>query len=571
MSRPTRPPTPSAWGPRLWVVATAAVLAASLLVLGVDTGHPGFNDLPWVAPALLWPVLALAWWRRSAYARAAAVLGVLASTAWSWSALDRRGPLPQRLVVLGVDGATFDVVSSLELPAFERVAREGATGTLLSMEPMFSPLLWTTMASGKGPDAHGIRGFHVQSYDCKVARWWDVAEAEGRSVGLYKWLVDYPPRSFAHGGFWVPSWLAPGPETWPASLRAVKEVELGNRLRRRQVGEGGANVRVALGLVQAGVRLSTLVRAARWVVEEALTEPAPERRNVEMQLIRGYIDRDVFIAQLYVAAPHVASLNLYATDGLAHLYWDRFEAGGPELRAAYRQADEVLDELLRRASPDTRILAVSDHGFKAMDGTGEAGQFLPLTERLQARLLAAVGKVDVTRVGHKLVVGAGSAEAADRVRSFVGTLLDADGQPFFAVGEFPGDQGSVALTLAREQVTTERLARDTVGGEPIADYVKLSEAYTGTHDARGVILAWGEGVAPGTRVDGATLFDVAPTILAAADLPAALDMPGRARVWPERPRVPSWDGLVPALRYQGGEAGSNEEMLEALGYTEGRE
>ena len=84
-------------------------------------------------------------------------------------------------------------------------------------------------------------------------------------------------------------------------------------------------------------------------------------------------------------------------------------------------------------------------------------------------------------------------------------------------------------------------------------------------------MAWGEGVLPGSSLDGATLFDVAPTILAGADLPAAADMRGRALAWPELPRVATWDGLVPALRYQGGGAGSNEEMLKALGYVEGRE
>jgi len=559
---------------RWLVIVAAAVLALSLLVLGIDLGHPLFNDLPLLSPVPLVAGMATLGYfsrHREKMIAFAAACFFLAAAAWMWSSRDPVGRFPARMVAVGVDGATWDVIDRMELPAFERIRSEGAHGTLRSMEPMFSPLLWTTIASGRKPEAHGIRGFHVQSYDCQVARWWDVAEAQGRAVGLYKPLVDYPPRSFATGGFWVPSWLAPAPDTWPESLRPVKEVELGNRLRRKQVGEGGVGPRTLLGLVQAGVRLSTLLRGARWVVEDSISEPGPARRNVEMQLIRGYIDRDVFVAQVYATGAEVASLNLYATDGLAHLYWDRYEQGGPELRAAYTQADTVLGELLHRANGEMRLLVVSDHGFKAMDGSGEAGQFLPLTERVQSRLGAeGIGKVDVTRVGHKLTVGTAKASEAERARAIVLGWLDREGEPFFRVEPYPGDPGSLALTLAREAVTADRLANDTVGGEPIADYVKLSQAYSGTHDERGIILAWGQGVDAGTVIEGATLLDVAPTLLAGADLPAAEDMSGRSLLWPELPRVSTWDGLVPSLRYLGGEAGSNEEMLEALGYTEGR-
>ena len=130
-----------------------------------------------------------------------------ASVLWLVSARTP-GPVTEtRVLVYGVDGATFDVIDAHigELPNFERLAREGARATLTSMEPMFSPPLWTTIASGRPASEHGVLGFRVHSDDCKVARFWDVAEHAGMGVGLYKWLVDYPPRAFAHGGFWVPS------------------------------------------------------------------------------------------------------------------------------------------------------------------------------------------------------------------------------------------------------------------------------------------------------------------------------------------------------------------------------
>ncbi|MFZ5477021.1 MAG: alkaline phosphatase family protein [Myxococcota bacterium] len=533
---------------------TALLLLTALpiaLVAYLDLHNPFFNDLPWLA---LLP-LSIAVMLRDRHGGAFAALALV----WFWTSRDPGEPPPAKVVVYGVDGATFDVLDAhaAELPHFAALSREGARATLTSMEPMFSPLLWTTMASGRPPEEHGVRGFHVQAPDCRVARFWDVAESRGRRIGLYKWLVDYPPREVP--GFWVPSWLAPGPETWPARLSAVKELELSRRMRRKQVAAARSSPELAWALAQVGVRLSTLARAVAWSVEERIARPAPDRANVAMQLLRGRIDRDVFVAQLYAERPDLATFTYYATDGLAHLYWDRPE----HVVAAYRLADEVLGELRDRLAPDARLVVVSDHGFKAMDGTGEAGQFAPLTERLRDRATLALGApVDVTRVGHKLTLSAPDAAAA---RAWLATLTDRAGAPFFRVEDTPG--GTLGLTLADEAITGERLAADTVGGEPIAAYVALTDAYTGTHDARGVFLAAGEGVTPGALAD-LTLYDVAPTVLAAAGLPPCVEMRGTAAVWPAQPPVEGCDRLVLALRWLGGEAGVNEEQLRALGYVQ---
>ena len=53
-------------------------------------------------------------------------------------------------------------------------------------------------------------------------------------MGTYKWLVTWPPKLSA-GGFQVPAWLAPEPDTVPESLSFVKEIELSRRLKRQRV------------------------------------------------------------------------------------------------------------------------------------------------------------------------------------------------------------------------------------------------------------------------------------------------------------------------------------------------
>jgi hypothetical protein len=529
------------------------VLAGALAVFAADLANPFFNDVGalLIAGALA-TVLTRDRWSRLAL--------LVATVLWGVSGFSPRGPVKARIVVFGVDGATFDRIDALDLPNFERLGADGTRATLTSMEPMFSPLLWTTIASGRPPAEHGIRGFHVSSSDCEVARFWDIAEDRGWSVGLYKWLVDYPPRKVA--GFWVPSWLAPGPETWPPELGYVKELELSKRMRRKQVAARHGTVALVGGLVRAGVRLSTLARAAAWSVEERTVGAPPQRANLVMQTLRGRIDRDVFIAQLHVRDPELATFTYYATDGLAHLYWDHPEV----VDAAYRQADAILGDIRAELGPDARLFVVSDHGFKPMDGTGLAGQFAPLTARLKERL-APVADVDVARVGHKLTVGLRDTTRQAEVVALLKTFTGASGAPFYLVEDLGA--GSVGLTLADEQITAERLATETVGGEPIARYVELTDAYTGTHEGRGVFYAVGPGVPTGARLDPVALIDVAPTILAAAGIPASTEMAGVARIFPEvTPRVDDWDGVIAKLQWLGGEQGQNEDALKALGYVE---
>jgi hypothetical protein len=537
-------------------------------VAAVDTTvNPWFNDLPWATTVPL--LLAAGAARRGARIGAASAL--VGALAWAASAPRPTAEFPTRVLVYGIDGATFDVIDQERLPALEAMAADGARATLRSTEPMFSPLLWTTIASGRSPDEHGIRGFRVHADDCRVARFWDVAEHAGWRIGLWKWLVDYPPRQIE--GFWVPSWLAPGTETWPTRLSVVKEVELSRRTRRRTLVARQDATMLAWGLVREGMRLGTLAQAIGWSVAGPLLPS--ERAEIGQQLLRGWIDRDVFVAQLHRERPELATFTYYAVDAIGHRYWHLHEAGGSPVRMAYRAADAILGEL-RAEMPGARVIVVSDHGFQPMRGAtganGPAGRFRPRTERLRERLSAQAGvPVDVTRVGQKLTVAmpTGTSSAAVAVvRAWLEALRGADGAPVYRLEEIA--EGMWGLTLANEQLDATRMATDTVGDEPLASYVALEEAYTGTHEARGIFLAAGEGVRRGAQLAEVTLLDVTPTILAAAGLPASREMPGRNVIegWREPPRVDDHDALLTGLRWIDGREGVDEERLRALGYAE---
>ncbi|MEO1367322.1 MAG: alkaline phosphatase family protein [Acidobacteriota bacterium] len=76
------------------------------------------------------------------------------------------GAMPERWWVIGWDGADWDLILPLleagKMPHFESLMRRGSYGTLHSMLPTLSPAIWTTVATGVGPDSHGILHFYNQ-------------------------------------------------------------------------------------------------------------------------------------------------------------------------------------------------------------------------------------------------------------------------------------------------------------------------------------------------------------------------------------------------------------------------
>jgi len=496
-----------------------------------------------------------------------------------------------KVLVMGIDGATFDIVEPMieggDLPALKALGQRGTSSVLTSMEPMFSPLLWTTMATGKPPEDHGIHGFHVHATDCQVPRIWDIAADEGLGIGIYKWLVTWPPRPV--DGFIVPAWLAPSPETWPVDLSFVKEIELANRLKRKSVAQVRSNYElVAIGMFR-GLRFGTVWDATLWTVRERLTRPNEQDRQVALQLLRGRIDRDVFSWSLSQHQPELATFTYYATDGLAHIFWRAFRPDdfgdvdpqevakyGDAIPEAYRQADAILGELMGMLSDDARVVVVSDHGFQALQIGSDKTFFAPLTERLQARMTEEVGEVDVSKLGVKLNVGlADDALDIDEVQVWIEALVDESGEPFFRVEPVPGSSRALGLTLVDEYVTAERIAAGTVGDEPLKQYVKLTEAFTGEHREDGVFYAAGPEIPKNRRLTDAHLLDVSPTVQAMLDIQPASDLPGRVLILDDDRRAGSRDRLVDSLDY--GELGRrddgevNEDLLEQLGYIEGED
>ena len=106
------------------------------------------------------------------------------------------------VVVLGIDGLDRRLLERMTaagaLPTFSRLMREGLVADISVGQPILSPRIWTTIASGYAPEVHGVvdwvrpDGTPFRAGDVAVERVWDAASASGKRVLVSGWLMTTP-------------------------------------------------------------------------------------------------------------------------------------------------------------------------------------------------------------------------------------------------------------------------------------------------------------------------------------------------------------------------------------------
>ena len=122
-----------------------------------------------------------------------------------------RGGRP--VLFVGLDGADWELLDRYmaagTMPNLAALAREGRHGTLTTIHPPLSPLVWTTMMTGVSPLQHGILDFTrfhpgtgqrgpITSDERRVPAVWNVVDAAGGSVAVFGMWATYPAEP-VHG------------------------------------------------------------------------------------------------------------------------------------------------------------------------------------------------------------------------------------------------------------------------------------------------------------------------------------------------------------------------------------
>jgi predicted AlkP superfamily phosphohydrolase/phosphomutase len=98
-------------------------------------------------------------------------------------------PAGARVVLFWIDGGAWPQIdrglAAGELPAFAALAARGVTAELTTVEPVISPVVWSSIATGRSPEAHGITDFFRNRTQLRVPTVFERLAAAGQRVGLY--------------------------------------------------------------------------------------------------------------------------------------------------------------------------------------------------------------------------------------------------------------------------------------------------------------------------------------------------------------------------------------------------
>jgi tetratricopeptide (TPR) repeat protein len=356
----------------------------------------------------------------------------------------RARPAPP-LLFIGLDGADWQLldgyIAAGVMPELGRLVREGRSDVLLSEQPPLSPLLWTTMMTGRGPLEHRVLDFTrfspaggqrepITSAERRMPALWNMLSAAGKSAAVLGLWATYPAEnvnglivsdrlfSFQHRGE-VPAFGVVSPPAEDAWARGAVEAS------EREVG------------------LEALRAYLPWLDGEAyaaaLAAPDPYAHPVSA-LRRILVETRVYDRLASDAwsrhAPDVLIVYLQGTDAIGHVFapyappreeWivpADFERYGGVPETYFRAVDELLGRYreLARARGANLMLA-SDHGFLWSEGR---------PHELSSMAMATAGKWH-REEGIYLLWGAGIAGAGKGGRGGIAqvaaTMLTLAGAP----------------------------------------------------------------------------------------------------------------------------------------------
>lgn len=284
----------------------------------------------------------------------------------------------RKVLVIGWDAADWKVINALieqgKMPHTARLIERGTMGNLATLHPVLSPMLWTSIATGKRPFKHGILGFSEPTPDgggvqpvSQLSRTtkaiWNILNQQGLKSTVVGWWPSHPVEPI--NGCMVSNHYhhAVGPldQPWPLAPGMVHPERLAETL--------------------ADLRFNP-----NELIPEQVLPFVPLAREIDQ-------DKDRRLGSVMKILAECASINSAATWLMENEPWDFFgvyydaidhfshgfmkyhpprrdfiperdyELYKGVVEAGYRFHDLMLGNMLKLAGDDVTVIICSDHGF----------------------------------------------------------------------------------------------------------------------------------------------------------------------------------------------------------------
>ena len=230
------------------------------------------------------------------------------------------------VIWLGLDGLDWELLDRLaaegKMPYWKKLTAEGYSASLTSFMPVLSPIVWTTVATGVGPDVHRVLDFQeveaktgqkvpISGDSRAVPAVWNVASAAGLKVGVVGWWATHPAEEVT--GFFVTDHASPilfqglprAGVAYPVTLTAGVEQIIAR--------DGRVSDADLVPYIDAPLSEITSTRAGARGLENPYVALASilGATRVQQRIARDLYDRNL---------PDLMAFYLEGTDGIGHVF-----------------------------------------------------------------------------------------------------------------------------------------------------------------------------------------------------------------------------------------------------------
>jgi predicted AlkP superfamily phosphohydrolase/phosphomutase/tetratricopeptide (TPR) repeat protein len=292
--------------------------------------------------------------------------------------------MKQRLLLIGWDSADWKLIHPLldagKLPGVARLVEGGVSGNLATLEPQLSPMLWTSIATGKMAYHHGVKGFtevdpvsggivpvSAATRQCKTL--WEMLGEKGLRSHVVSWFATQGEQGL--NGKLVSNMYGHikgvtaemDPSEWPEPMPGTSwPPELAAELNDRRITPADITGEVISAFVPDGPQVDQQRDRRLQSLAEKLAE-AYSVQAAACHLMESDPEWD-FMAVYFRAIDEICHFFMhYHPPKMAGIPQADFEMYQHVVNGAYRAHDMMLQRLIHLAGPDTAIVLVSDHGF----------------------------------------------------------------------------------------------------------------------------------------------------------------------------------------------------------------
>jgi predicted AlkP superfamily phosphohydrolase/phosphomutase/tetratricopeptide (TPR) repeat protein len=376
-----------------------------------------------------------------------------------------------KVLLIGWDAADWKIIHRLvdegKMPNMARFIEGGIIGNLATLSPELSPMLWTSIATGKRPFKHGILGFvepdphgggirPITNISRKTKAIWNILGQAGRKCNIIGWWPSHPVEPIS--GVMVSNHyhraVAPYGKPWPIEAETIHPRRLIRNL---------AALRVHPQELDPGLIMNFVPR---------LSEIDQEKDHRVENLAKIIADCTT-INRAATALMHHEPWDLTAVyfDGIDHFCHGYMHYHPPRLswvnekdydlykevvESGYRYHDILLGTLLEEAGENATVIIVSDHGFHSDHLRPKNIPIEPAGPAVQHRPYGIFAARGPGIVKDEIIYGASLLDICPTVLSIFGLPVgeDMDGKPLLNIfaknpgittvpswDEIPGDDG----------------------------------------------------------------------------------------------------------------------------------